>query len=207
MSALRTIAPGAWAVHLPISWTPGVVTSYLFRGPDGYFLIDCGLNTDATFETYDAAFAEIGMDWRAITRILVTHLHPDHVGGAARARRLSGAAVFMHPTEAPLVAPRGLDKFFAETGAYLQRHGLPRELIDEIRQGAKKFADRQERLHVDGDLLPGETFEYAGGTIEALLAPGHSPALVSFYDRERRILFSSDAVLERITPNIGIHSF
>ena len=88
---LREIAPGAWAIRLPIPWPPGGVTSYLFRGEDGYFLIDCGLNTDETFEAFDGAFRRIGIDWRAVTKILISHLHPDHVGGAARARRLSGA--------------------------------------------------------------------------------------------------------------------
>jgi len=206
-SAVRRIAPGAWAIRLPIPWPPGGVTSYLFRGRDGYFLIDCGLNTDETFDVFDEAFREIGIDWRAIRTILVSHLHPDHVGGAARARRLSGAPVWMHPSESPLVAPRAEGAFFADTRAYLTEHGVEPALVDEIEAGARDLSGRTERLIVDGELREGDRFGYEGGEIEALLAPGHSPALLAFHDAENRILFSTDAVLERITPNIGVHAF
>ena len=204
---LREIAPGAWAIRLPIPWPPGGVTSYLFRGEDGYFLIDCGLNTDDTFKVFDAAFRELGIDWRAITKILISHLHPDHVGGAARARRLSGAPVLMHPRESPLVAPRAEGAFFAQTRTYLAEHGVEPETIDEIEAGARDLSGRTERLVVDGELREGERFGYVGGEIEALCAPGHSPALLAFHDAGRRILYSTDAVLERITPNIGVHAF
>lgn len=204
---LREIAPGAWAIRLPIPWPPGGVTSYLFRGEDGYLLIDCGLNTDQTFEAFDAAFRRIGIDWRAVTKILVSHLHPDHVGGAARARRLSGAPVLMHPRESPLVAPRTEGAFFADTRKYLAEHGVEPETIDEIEAGARGLSGWTERLMVDGELREGDRFRYAGGEVEAIAAPGHSPALLAFHDAGQRILYSTDAVLERITPNIGVHAF
>ena len=204
----QQVAPGAWLIRLPLPWKRlETVNAYLFRGPKGYFLIDCGLNTDETFAAFDAVFAELKIDWRAIDTILISHMHPDHFGGAARARKLSGAAVLMHPKEAALVAPREQSEFFVDTATFLLRHGTPQDVVDRLRADASKVADKMDRFHPDGELNPGDTFEYAGGRIEAVWAPGHSPALLCFHDPERRILFSTDAVLERISPNIGVHSF
>src|SRR6185369_3971408 len=55
-------------------------------------------------------------------------------------------------------------------------------------------------LH-DGDRLPVE-----GGELEVICTPGHAPGLLVFYFPERRLLFSSDHIVEKITPNIGLHA-
>src|SRR5579885_1956822 len=45
----------------------------------------------------------------------------------------------------------------------------------------------------------------SGGEIEALLTPGHSPGLLTFYFAGRKLYFSSDHMVEKITPNVGLH--
>ena len=148
------------------------------------------------------------MEWRAISRILVSHMHPDHVGGAARARKLSGAPVAMHPAEAKLVGPRPPgEEFFVRTAEYLASHGVPAEAIDEMREQARPFAAKIDRFTPDEELLPGDHMAYSSGRLETLLTPGHSPALLCFHEPNRKILFSTDVILEKITPNIGVHPF
>jgi len=207
-SGLHKIHEGAWLIRLPVPWELKSVNAFLFRQRDGWLLLDCGLNTDETKQILDQALADVGIDWRAITKIVVSHMHPDHFGGAWRARKLSGAPVYMHPVEAKLVAPRGPNEvFFAAAEGYMRRHGVPEDVISTMRSESKKFADKMDRFTPDRDLGEGDVFEYVGGRLEAVLAPGHSPALMCFYDPENKTLFSTDAVLERITPNIGVHHF
>lgn len=205
---IQEIAPGAWLIRLPLPWKRLTsVGAYLFRTADGYLLIDCGLAGDDTFDAFAQAFREINIDWRAVSRIWISHMHPDHFGGAARARKLSGAPVFMHPHEAAFVGPRDDSQFFQETEIFLARHGMPGDVIETIRGDAGKMAALVERFQPDAELRPGDRFEYAGGEVETISAPGHSPALLCFHDAARRILFSTDAVLEKISPNIGVHHF
>ena len=206
---LTRLADAAYRVRLPLPWgSLDHVNVFLFRRLDGWLLLDCGLDSPATFEAFEAAFAELRIDWRAITRIVVSHLHPDHLGAAARIRRLSGAPIAMQPHEASLAAPRAAgEAFFAKAEAFLRRHGVPAERIGELEAAARKTADGADRFFPDEDIDEGDSIEYAGGRLDVIQAPGHSPALLCFHDRERRTLYSTDAILERISPNIGVHPF
>lgn len=207
MSVTRKITEGAWRIRLPLPWKAlPSVNAFVFQTTGGWLVLDAGLSSDACFAALRTGLDEIGVEPGAVRRILVSHLHPDHVGGAARLRRLTGAPVAMHPREAPLVAPRDPSQpFFADTERFLRRHGAREDWISALREEAGKVASSAERLRVDEPLEEGDSIAYAGGELEAVLAPGHSPALLCFLDRERRILFSTDAALERVTPNIGVH--
>jgi glyoxylase-like metal-dependent hydrolase (beta-lactamase superfamily II) len=208
-AVLTRIADAVYRVRLPLPWgSLDHVNVFLFRRLDGWLLLDCGLNAPATFEAYEAAFAELRIDWRAITRIVVSHLHPDHLGAAARIRRLSGAPIAMQPHEASLAAPRAVgEAFFADAEAFLRRHGVPAERIGELEAVARKSAAGSDRFVPDEEIDEGDSIEFAGGKLDVLQAPGHSPALLCFHHRDQRSLYSTDAILERISPNIGVHPF
>ena len=144
---------------------------------------------------------------RTLEGILLTHYHPDHVGAAAEIRRRSGAPVRMHPVEAVLVVPRDGSDFFAKTEIYLSENGVPEEHIATMKKGARSVANDMERFVPDSKINEGDELSYEGGRFEVLVTPGHSPALLSFYNADARLLISTDALLERITPHIGVHPF
>ena len=114
----------------------------------------------------------------------------------------------MHPLEAEMVKPREPgQKFFGNAEAYMHTHGVPRTAIDAMKEDAAGMAQHTERLVVDEFIEGGDTIEFVGGTLQTVMAPGHSPALMCFHCPEQRLLFSTDAILERTTPNIGVHWF
>lgn len=201
-------ADGAWQIRLPLPWALTSVNVFLFQTETGYLLLDSGLRTNASLESLEAALRSLGLEWRSITEILVSHMHPDHVGAAAEIRRRSSAPIRMHALEAEYVQPLGPDRaFFADTAAFLRQHGVPDAHIETLRRESAAGAPTFERLVVDGEILPGEQIDFQGGTLRAILAPGHSPALLCFYCPEQRVLFSTDAILPKVTPNIGVHWF
>lgn len=203
------LADAAYRIRLPLPWGAlDHVNAFLFRQLDGWLLLDCGLNSSGTFDAFDAAFSELHLDWRSISRIVVSHLHPDHLGAAARIRRLSGAPISMQPHEAALAAPRSPDEpFFEDAAAFLRLHGAPEGQIDQLKAAAAETAAGADRFHPDDEIDEGSAVEYVGGRLDVIRAPGHSPALLCFHDRERRMLYSTDAILERVSPNIGVHHF
>lgn len=208
-AVLTRLSDAVYRVRLPLPWgSLDHVHAFLFRQLDGWLLLDCGLNSDGTFEAFDAAFSQLRLDWRSITRIVVSHLHPDHLGSAARIRRLSGAPIFMQSHEARLAGPRASgEAFFADAEVFLARHGAPAPVVAEIKELARKTADGADRFVPDESIDEGDVIEYAGGRLDVLKTPGHSPALLCFHDRQRRTLYSTDAILEKISPNIGVHPF
>ncbi len=202
------VADGAWQVRLPLPWDLVSVNAFLFRRGRGLVLLDTGIRSDESLDSLEAALRSLGASWRDITEILVSHLHPDHVGAAAEIRRRSGAPVRMPALEAELVKPLGpMRQYFGETAAFLGYHGMPVERVETMRRQSEAGKGAFERLVVDGVITPGERVAFEGGSLEAVAAPGHSPALVCFHWPDRRVLFSTDAILPRVTPHIGVHWF
>ena len=206
---VQALGRGAWLIRLPLPWKSlPSVNAFVFRQADGWLLLDSGLHSDETFAAFDEAFAQIGLGWTAIRRIVISHMHPDHVGGAARARKLSGAPIHMQPDEARWLAPRdAADDFFQATERHLLSHGVPADAVEHMKQEARGVADGMQRFYADESVDAGDTFNYEGGRLEVLRAPGHSLELLCFLDRANRTLYSTDAILEKITPNIGVQPF
>jgi len=126
-----------------------------------------------------------GLDWPAFEPKLrealggarveachLTHLHVDHVGGAARVARLTGAPLVMHADEA----------FAVEEG-------------DLIATGAALFGGAME-AHPVTRVREGDTLALGAAKLEVLLVPGHSPAHTALWEPESRSLFSGDVVFE-----------
>ena len=200
-------ADGIWLIRLPLPWPLAIVNVYLLKRDDGYLLIDTGLKTEDSLQALEEALGQLGLGWGSIREIVISHMHPDHVGAAAEIRRRSGAPVRMHPVEAALVAPRDEGDFFVATKRYLITNGVPEEHIATMRKGARAASNDMERFVPDLAIAEGDTISYEGGKFDVLVTPGHSPALLSFYNSDTKLLISTDALLERITPHIGVHPF
>src|ERR1041385_1855478 len=94
---------GIRRVALPLPFQPGSVNVYLVPQEDGWILVDCGINMPEALPAYEAA----GMRWTEIGETVLTHVHPDHAGLAARIRELTGAPVRMHRREEDML--KGLE--------------------------------------------------------------------------------------------------
>lgn len=125
--------------------------------------------------------ASSGMDWAALEPRLraamsgaspqafhLTHLHVDHVGGAARMAKLTGLTPTMHADEADVV----------EEG-------------NEMLTGAAFFGGTAEPCAVTR-VKEGDIIELGRRRFEVLLVPGHSPAHTALWEPESRALFCGD---------------
>ncbi|MBH00022.1 MAG: hypothetical protein CMN58_06725 [Solibacterales bacterium] len=205
--ALTEVADNIWLIRLPLPWSLKSVNVYLLRRDDGYVLIDAGLKTDVSLEFLEEALRQLNLEWDAVREIIISHMHPDHIGAAAEIRRRSGARIRMHEAEASLVAPIDASVFFTKTEVYLREHGVPEEHIRKMKKNARVVATGVERFVPNLSIREGDTVPYKSGNFDVLVTPGHSPALLSFYNADAELLISTDMLLERITPHIGIHSF
>lgn len=125
--------------------------------------------------------ASSGMDWSALAPKLqaalggatphafhLTHLHVDHVGGAARMAKLTGLTPTMHADEADVV----------EEG-------------NGMLTGAAFFGGTAEPCAV-ARVKAGDIIELGRRRFEVLLVPGHSPAHTALWEPESRALFCGD---------------
>ncbi|WP_197359055.1 MBL fold metallo-hydrolase, partial [Streptomyces clavuligerus] len=75
--------------------------AYLWRDDDVLTLIDAG--TVGAGALIADAVTSLGFAPRDVRRIVLTHFHEDHAGGAGEFAALSGAAVLAHHADAPFV--------------------------------------------------------------------------------------------------------
>ena len=117
----------------------------------------------------EAAIAEVGMKPE---KILLTHGHIDHAGGAAEMRERLGGI----PIEGP--------------------HEAERPLLDNLDKQGAAYGMEARPVTPDRWLADGDTVTVAGHTFEVLHCPGHSPGSVVLANRAQRFALMGDVLFQ-----------
>jgi glyoxylase-like metal-dependent hydrolase (beta-lactamase superfamily II) len=176
MASPPAIAVAPNVFRIPTSGS-AAVNSYALVDDDGSVtLVDCGVQKAPP--KIVAGLAAIGKAPSDVQRIVLTHAHGDHVGGAAEMARRTGAPLAIHEDDAQ----------------YLEAGHHPRP--DPSTLGGRLFsrvdatfpaATAGERL-TDGQVLP-----VAGG-LRVVATPGHSPGHISLLHEPTSTLVTGDAI-------------
>src|SRR5256885_13935922 len=75
------VAPGVVWLRMPLPFALNHINVWALEDQDGWAVVDTGIRTDETAATWRAIFAS-SPDKRPLTRVFVTHMHPDHIGMA-----------------------------------------------------------------------------------------------------------------------------
>ena len=190
---------GIRRLDLPLPWELGQVNAYLVPGERGWTLVDCGMTTPECLAALERQLGEAGVRWNDIETLLLTHMHPDHMGLARVVLERSGARLAMHRREFALLE---------ETVSAMEEHREPDGALDLARTPPElqakvvaAFVDvRRSFVRLKPDLLleDGERL----GSAQVVWTPGHSPGHVCLHLEDGSFL-SGDHLLENITPNIG----
>ena len=76
---LTDVLPGLFWVRLPVPTPPNHVNCWLLDNGPGWTMVDCGLNTDDTFEIWDKLWRGL-LRSRPLQSLTFTHAHLDHFG-------------------------------------------------------------------------------------------------------------------------------
>ncbi len=205
---MKEIIPGIHHLQLPLP-VGGLayVNTYLVKGDNGYLLIDTGWNTEEAFSALSKQLAETDIDFKDISQILVTHIHPDHYGLAGRIKQLSQAKIFMHHLEQNLIEPRYINMggLLAQLEDWLQSNGVIDEELPQLRMASVGMEKFVFSALPDVRLYGSETISTGPFNFQVIWTPGHSPGHICLYEPARKILFSGDHILPKITPNVGLH--
>lgn len=139
----------------------------LFDGTEAT-LVDSGYVTHAG---QTVALVRAGLDGRRLGRLINTHSHSDHIGGNASVQRAFGCTI---------TVPVGMERAV--------------ENWDEAALLLSTAAQSGERFTFDATLAPGDRFVAGELEWQAIAAPGHDMDALAYYNPERRILMSADAL-------------
>jgi glyoxylase-like metal-dependent hydrolase (beta-lactamase superfamily II) len=142
----------------------------LIANGDSCALIDSGYHVHAA---QTLLLLQHALGGKALTRLINTHCHSDHMGGNATVQRAYGCRISIPAGEAPAIA--------AWDDATL--------MLSYTGQSAERFS-------YDDTITAGDRLQLGGLEWEALAAPGHDMHALMFYSGAARILISGDALWE-----------
>src|SRR5919204_14800 len=204
---LASAGQGIVRLRLPMPFELRHVNVYLLEDDDAWTLIDTGLQTDESRAALNQGLKEAGIEKRRIRRILVTHIHPDHVGLAAELQAATGAELVIHRLEVALMEPRyaRAEDLVQEVAGWLRVNGVPGQEAEFLKTASMAAREYVGVPRPDLLLEGAERLRLEDGPLLAVWTPGHSPGHCCFFWPARRLLFSGDHLLPTISPNIGLH--
>ncbi len=201
------MAPGVWLLRLPLPFALNHINVYLLDDGEGWTIVDCGLDTPASRQVWTELAASDTLCGRPLTRIVVTHHHPDHIGLAGWLAQRFNIPVSMTPGELA-VAGRYADPqrdVVAERTPLWHEHGLPPELATQLLERMPRYAVQVHALPANVGLIdPTQPLLLGGRRWRPLIGRGHSPQHLSLLDETGRLMIGGDQVLPKITPNIAV---
>ena len=191
------LAGGIRRLTFPLPLGIRHVHCYVLPGPDGWTLVDTGLGLPDASGRWERVLADLDAP---VSRIVVTHFHPDHVGGGEDAQALTGATVLQGRRDyEQCLRVWGSEDWSERLADYLRAHGLPQPVADELRQESRTFAPFI-RFARDPQLL-GEGDEVDGWRVVEL--PGHADGHICLL--RDGVLVAGDHLLGVITPTVGLY--
>ncbi len=135
--------------------------AYLIHAPEGLVLIDAPEGVSDWLKEKGGG--------KKLDHLLLTHGHYDHMLEAARLKRETGCAVWIHKDSMPLI---------------------------EHPESMLAFSPYARLLPVSADRMveEGRMLEAAGAAFETFLCPGHCPGSICFYHAPSKLLFGGDVL-------------
>ena len=160
------------------------INAYLLVGSNDLTLIDTGI--EGNHKAVAKHLQEKGYALGDIARVLITHAHPDHVGSLPEILAASGAEVWAHELDAPVI--RG-----EQSLASIQPQ--PESLPPFARLVSKAGSPDQPTAPVARELHEGEVLDEVYPGLSVVHLPGHSPGQVGFWSQEQGFLIGGDVLM------------
>ena len=200
------IASGVLWLRLPLPYALDHVNIFLFEEDGGWAVFDTGLSDDPVYEAWEQVLGR-HLGGRPITRVVVSHFHPDHVGMAGWLCERFGAP--LHMPQAEYLYSRLLQSLpvtaRTEDQPFYRALGMATEDIQRILNSGKRYLQRVSGLPPSYHrMIAGQTVGLGGRTWQILTGGGHAPEQAMLWCRDHRLFLSADQVLARISPNVSV---
>lgn len=204
---LVEIADGILWTRIPLPFRLDHVNIFLIEDGDGWAVVDTGISNQPTRDVWDALVSG-PLSGRRLTRLIVTHFHPDHIG-------LAGwmCERFDLPLLTSQTAYLGCINISLSPGAmeakpyrdFYLRHGMSAETAAIVSTQGHGYLRMVTPLPLSfGRLVAGDTLVIGGRRFDVLSGDGHAPEQIMLYAPDDNLFLAADQVLAKITPNISV---
>lgn len=201
------VAPGLIWVRLTLPFRLNHVNIYLLADGDGWAMVDTGIGNDATIAAWTALF-EGPLKGYKITRLIVTHAHPDHVGLAGWITERFDCPLHMSQVEylqAAYHQYRGSPERKTAQRLFFRRHGMDEEITEALLGKGQDYLTRVSVLPASYyRLSKGDEIAIGSRKFKVITGGGHALDQVMLYCETDNIFLSADQVLSKISPNVSV---
>ncbi len=201
------VAPGVLWIRMPLPFTLAHINLWAIADGERWTLVDSGLRSPETASAW-RRLRDGALGGRGIERVVVTHMHPDHVGMAGWITRRTGCRLWMTRLEyltcRVLVADTGRDA--PEDGTrFYRRAGWDDDALEHYRARFGEFGKHTYALPDSyRRIVDGETIRIGAHDWRVITGSGHSPEHACLHCPELGLLVSGDQVLPRISSNVSV---
>lgn len=215
------VADGVRWLRMPLPFALDHINLWLLRdeidGREGWTIVDCGVGRDDVKALWEKVF-ETSLDGLPVLRVIVTHMHPDHVGLSGWLCERWKAPLWMSMTDfmtARLWSTRSGDEAApggpngTAAAEHFGRHGLvDPDAQEQIRARATYYTGLVPSVPPRfRRLMDGHTVTIGGREWRVIVGYGHAPEHLSLYCDTLQVLISGDMLLPRISTNVSVFDF
>jgi glyoxylase-like metal-dependent hydrolase (beta-lactamase superfamily II) len=207
------VAPGVRWLRMPLPFALDHINLWLLRdrdeaGREGWAIVDCGIANDTTRAAWEQIF-ENELQGLPVLRVIVTHMHPDHIGLAHWLTELWGVRLWISATDfnAARLASQSTTGFGGESAAaFMASHGLTDpDAVDKVRRRSNYYASMVPQVPMRfRRLMSGDTLRIGEHDWTCHAGYGHAPEHISLHCAALGVLISGDMVLPRISTNVSV---
>ncbi|MES2973956.1 MAG: MBL fold metallo-hydrolase [Pseudomonadota bacterium] len=207
------VAPGVKWIRMSLPFVLNHINLWLLRdsieGREGWTAVDCCITHDASKQQWEQVIAN-ELDGLPILRVLVTHMHPDHVGMAHWLCARFEAPLWMSSTDyhAARLATQTTTGFGGEGAAkFFASHGLnDADSYEKIRNRANYYPSLVPEVpRTFHRLMDGYVVRIGGREWRCISGYGHAPEHMALFAADIKVLIGGDMMLPRISTNVSVY--
>ncbi|MEP1964826.1 MBL fold metallo-hydrolase [Tateyamaria sp.] len=204
------VAPGVLWMRLPLPMKLDHVNIYALDDGDGWTVIDTGFASNKTRGIWRDLMGG-PLAGKPVTRVVVTHHHPDHVGLAGWFQTEFGAELITTRTAwlfARMLTLDVQDTPVTETLEFWRSAGMDADVFEQrAAERPFNFGDVVAPMPLGFTRIQqGQSIKMGGRTWDIHMGNGHAPEHATFWSRDDNLVISGDQILSSISPNIGVYA-
>ena len=202
-----TVGDGVLWMRLALPIALDHINVYAIADGDGWVLVDTGLSIPSTHAEWEKVLAG-PLGGKPIHRLIVTHLHPDHIGAAGWLYEKTGAPLLMSRLEyvcARMYVTEDASGPTPEAESFFHRQGWDDDAIARWKANTGRFSRSISPIPPQYTRLQeGEVLLIGGREWTVVIGAGHSPEHVCLWRKDDDVFIAGDQILPKISSNIGV---
>ena len=206
---LMKITSDLYWLRMPLPMQLAHINLWLLKDENGWAIVDTGLYTEESREIWKNVHTEF-LDERSPSRVIVTHLHPDHVGCAGWLTARFNIDLWMSREEFSICKSliKDKDQPIPEAGrTFYKSAGFDEEQMGYYERMFSMFGVIVSPLpNAYHRLIDGETLRIGKHDWQIMVGRGHSPEHACLFCEDLNILIAGDQLLPTISSNVGVYA-